>query len=447
MDVWKWIKHPFLAVILILVFEGYSSAITKHICGPEKEELRPEEIYPCTRYGENYLCPLDVTECKLEKGSWVCPSGDYPCIPGAGGKLFCSPHKCMSVEVPESSLLASYVEKEDGIPCTADPARGYVCPSGSEFPCVKNAENEYVCYPQDMGVEGEISNEGECIGEIRIFEGKASRCRKSGFLVSVDCCDKAEMVSNDTIGLLNEVSTTMGSIRSAVEMIRIGSAAYTYADMVLKYGPNSFCPVAGAFQGYADAAVSAASNAMLSYGTAEEVLQAGLSAALKQYLMGFLSPTNLAIMGITYLVTEMMDMFAGGCDEEDAITAMMVKSGRCVYLGEKCIKKLKIGPFKTGTCVQKAKFFCCFGSELGRIIHENGRPQITSIGGFGSPDSPNCRGFTPEEFSAIDFDNPVLARALEGYFGQRIGPAAGQGAGSAGKELEERVRKFYESVE
>jgi conjugal transfer mating pair stabilization protein TraN len=53
-----------------------------------------------------------------------------------------------------------------------------------------------------------------------------------------------------------------------------------------------------------------------------------------------------------------------------------------------------------------AKGYCCFDSMMARIIQEQGRPQLTAFGptgSWGTPDQPNCRGFTPEEFEAIDF--------------------------------------------
>ena len=43
---------------------------------------------------------------------------------------------------------------------------------------------------------------------------------------------------------------------------------------------------------------------------------------------------------------------------------------------------------------------------MARIIQEQGRPQLTTFGptgSWGTPDNPDCRGFTPEEFESIDF--------------------------------------------
>lgn len=69
--------------------------------------------------------------------------------------------------------------------------------------------------------------------------------------------------------------------------------------------------------------------------------------------------------------------------------------GQCREIGEYCSSKF------LGICIQKKKSYCCFGSPLARIIQEQGRPQLDIS--WGSPKTPNCRGFTPEEFQKLDF--------------------------------------------
>ena len=67
-------------------------------------------------------------------------------------------------------------------------------------------------------------------------------------------------------------------------------------------------------------------------------------------------------------------------------------------------------------CVQKAKSYCCFNTKMARIIHEQGRPQLVSFGadgGWGVPVSPNCRGFTPDEFQYLDFSRIDLSEYFE----------------------------------
>jgi conjugal transfer mating pair stabilization protein TraN len=72
------------------------------------------------------------------------------------------------------------------------------------------------------------------------------------------------------------------------------------------------------------------------------------------------------------------------------------RDANCHYVGDYCTLKL---PFVG--CVQKKKTFCCFSSPLARIIHEQGRPQLGID--WGGPKSPNCRGFTIDEFQKLDF--------------------------------------------
>jgi hypothetical protein len=95
----------------------------------------------------------------------------------------------------------------------------------------------------------------------------------------------------------------------------------------------------------------------------------------------------------------------GSCSPREKILAKLrttnkgkdytLADAQCHYVGDYCAEKW------LGTCVQKKKTFCCFGSVLARIVHEQGRPQIGLS--WGSAKSPNCRGFTPQELQSIDF--------------------------------------------
>jgi conjugal transfer mating pair stabilization protein TraN len=91
--------------------------------------------------------------------------------------------------------------------------------------------------------------------------------------------------------------------------------------------------------------------------------------------------------------------------EADTVTALNAK--RCHALGDYCVTSWKI----LG-CVQRARVYCCFNSMLGRIIQEQGRPQLQKFapdGGWGSPIAPNCVGFKPEEFQMLDFSKIDLS--------------------------------------
>jgi hypothetical protein len=83
------------------------------------------------------------------------------------------------------------------------------------------------------------------------------------------------------------------------------------------------------------------------------------------------------------------------------------QDANCKYIGEYCAKKV------LGTCIQKKRTFCCFSSPLARIIHEQGRPQFNI--GWGSAKSPNCRGFTMDEFQMLDFSSIDLSEWIANF--------------------------------
>ncbi len=88
-------------------------------------------------------------------------------------------------------------------------------------------------------------------------------------------------------------------------------------------------------------------------------------------------------------------------------TVQAILAGRAHYIGTYCKKDIEfIG------CVQEAEVYFVFNSKLGRIIHEQGRIQLQEFnpnGNWGTARSPNCEGFTPEEFQMLDFSQIDLS--------------------------------------
>jgi len=93
------------------------------------------------------------------------------------------------------------------------------------------------------------------------------------------------------------------------------------------------------------------------------------------------------------------------CRRDDIITSSRLQLGLCHYIGQVKSRKL------FGLFTKKTNYYCCFNSILSRIIHEQGRPQIGLS--WGSPYSPNCRGFTSEELSSIDFSRIDLREYMQ----------------------------------
>lgn len=267
--------------------------------------------------------------------------------------------------------------------CVADAEGAYNCPLGSQHPCLTpvgggtpmcspNActgsdgagiEDDPIVDDPGAPADGEVDAEGHCLGNIEIFAGRAVRCRPAGLKTTFsNCCkDKGKIVKDG-----------MGSSISSIGT-KIAVAKGVFTGMKAAYGAFK----AGATAGQA---ASSGANAII----------AGID------------PTSIAI---SLAINFMMDFLLSGCDQQDMEVGMLRGSGMCHEVGTYCSSKI------LGICVQKSRGHCCFNTKLGRIIQEQGRPQLKSFNGlgWGTPKNPYCRGFTPEEFQALDFSKMDLS--------------------------------------
>lgn len=83
------------------------------------------------------------------------------------------------------------------------------------------------------------------------------------------------------------------------------------------------------------------------------------------------------------------------CSAEEKQLATNRSNKLCHQIGTYCSKKI------LGQCVTKETTFCCFPTKMAKIFHEQGRAQLGI--GWGSAKHPECRGFTIQELSKIDF--------------------------------------------
>jgi conjugal transfer mating pair stabilization protein TraN len=97
------------------------------------------------------------------------------------------------------------------------------------------------------------------------------------------------------------------------------------------------------------------------------------------------------------------------CEADEVKLAKQQTKGQTHYIGEYCSKELDLG--LTTICIQHKKTYCAFNSKLARIIHEQGRPQLGME--WGTPKSPNCIGFTPEDFQKLDFSEIDMSEFFE----------------------------------
>lgn len=100
-----------------------------------------------------------------------------------------------------------------------------------------------------------------------------------------------------------------------------------------------------------------------------------------------------------------MSLNLAECRGEEKELADWRHKKRCILVGTYCAEKV------LGTCIRKITTFCCFGTKLSCLIQEQGRRQLGLR--FGTPECPDCRGFTPEELSRLDFSKMDLSPLFE----------------------------------
>jgi conjugal transfer mating pair stabilization protein TraN len=290
--------------------------------------------------------PGETASCTaMQGGGWQCPIEQAACSMGAAGQYSCP-------------LGAQY---SCGVPFTGG------VPSCSTHSCIDSSQNPVVSEPvvDDPGApnDGPVDADGHCLGTIEIFSGRALRCRPPGLEDSFqNCCtDKGKIVKDGMGSSLTSLSTKIGVAKSLFTGIK---AAYT----AFKAGSS-----------------------------ASEAASAGAHAII----VGF-DPTSIAI---DLAINFMIEVLLQGCDEQDMEAGMLRGSGMCHEVGSYCASSI------LGICIQKAKSQCCFNTKLGRIIQEQGRPQLKDFNavGWGPVKHPDCRGFTPEEFQALDFSKMDLS--------------------------------------
>jgi conjugal transfer mating pair stabilization protein TraN len=318
--------------------------------------------------------PTDPTGPTLPSGNWMCAvdlngNGDAAdegetasCVGTTSGTWAC-PIQQVACASPAPGVYACPLG--DQYACTAPISGGPpVCSPNS---CINETTNPIVDEPvvDDPGVpnDGTVDADGNCTANIEIFSGRALRCRPPGLKDTFqNCCkDKGEIVHDGMGSSIMSLSTKITVAKNVFTGMKAAYTAYT----------------AGA--------------------TASEAASAGAHA-----IVVGIDPTSIAI---SLAIDFMIEVLLQGCDSQDMETGMLRGSGMCHEIGEYCSSKI------LGICIQKAKGHCCFNTKLGRIIQEQGRPQLKSFNGigWGTPKSPMCRGFTPDEFQALDFSKIDLS--------------------------------------
>ena len=93
----------------------------------------------------------------------------------------------------------------------------------------------------------------------------------------------------------------------------------------------------------------------------------------------------------------LLDISLTSCNTDEKELAAQQKKKACHYVGTYCSNKSLFG------CLMKKMTYCCYGSVLARIVEEAGHSQLGKS--WGDAKTPQCSGFSVEEFQMIDLTN------------------------------------------
>jgi conjugal transfer mating pair stabilization protein TraN len=361
-------KFIFAGIVSALLVGGTASA--QLMCGVDLtgdgDNDDPGETASCSTVD---LCPIDAVACAAP-APYVCPTvGELAkhCTNVGGTCDYVDPVS------PGNTIQQACIVN------SAPPT----CPVGGR-PCVDTGAGNFMCSASsciDVGAAGGAANTarpreyvidngardaaGACLDQMRIFSGFAMDCKPPGAqTLFKDCCkNRGKIITDDGGGGIGAAGTITGFTAVFSGM----STAYS------------------AFAGGASASAAAGAGAA--------------------QIVSFFSPVTLAGAALVSLMVDLLNL---GCDAQDMETGVLRGSDMCHEVGDYCSVRLPlIG------CIQKSKAHCCFNSKLGRIIQEQGRPQLAAFTAltslWGTPGDPMCRGFTPEEFQALDFSSMDLS--------------------------------------
>ena len=89
----------------------------------------------------------------------------------------------------------------------------------------------------------------------------------------------------------------------------------------------------------------------------------------------------------------------GNCSDDAIALANARKANEAHLVGTQCVEWWSLAVGKV--CARKEDVYCVYKSELGRMIQEQGRPQLGL--NFGTAQLPDCDGLTLNQFASLNF--------------------------------------------
>ena len=372
-----------------------------------------QDLSACLSYTSNPNCVLAASVCTdsapatrmvdgfpITKRCWAW-SNSYACVSGTPksncGDFQNDPHcalasrSCVDAMDANAPVPGGCDIWESTYKCQTRPSTtSTVADCGSQSFCLDGSCFDAGYSPdQDIGKAAASLEAGREMGVYedptthRLFAGAAKDCRNT----FGNCCKStggASSLSNQAL-----MSTAMSAVKFGAESVVKWGSSY-----VFDYLKDSALSAMLGQMGLLDSMTSWASSAtsLNLYGLQFSFGANGVA------FVGF-DPYSFAIAAAFMIVSSLTS-----CTQDEQMLAMSRGQGLCSYVGSYC------GSKALGLCVKHLNAYCCFNSKLARIINEQGRPQLGLA--WGSPQHPDCSGFTIAQIQSLDFSKIDLSEFI-----------------------------------
>ena len=309
---------------------------------------------------------------------------------------------------------------------------------GTKVYCITNADGTETCYDASSPADTDfaravatmeaVRQAGAYMDGFKLFKGEEGECRYKKYGLSVKCCDTSEGAKSNHSVLNSLIMSGLGNVGEYA--LSVGSKFaydFIYPDGKMieqgmqcvnatAFSPTSFSPSVGAF-GLSIAAVEPA--AMIgSYSQVSTLFTTASGTQISLYFNPYAFGISIAMMVYQELIS---------CDEDELLLGVRRGAGLCEYVDSECSGKI------LKTC---KRYYCCYNSKLARIINEQGKAQI-------GKDKTDCSGFTPGEFSRLDFSAIDLTEFINDVMSSVEIPSAESLSTQASSVVNKKVQEFY----
>lgn len=258
---------------------------------------------------------------------------------------------------------------------------------------------------RQIAVYGQKDNNG--VGAL--FPGESLSCR-DGYFGLKNCCKSkgGGGVTNSSWAQSLGMSVAAGAFKQGAGYAVSKGSGFVY-DSLYSNAPQYLTP---GVETFFDSAISnswqSAGYGAFGIGTTADAAAGFFASSSSSVAIGntglYFNPYGLAAAVAIQLVMEALS-----CTQDEEDLAKARAENLCVEIGTYCSKHLRILGIVVA-CLEETTSFCCFNSLLAKAIQQGAHSQLGLS--WGSPQSPNCTGLSPQQLTSIDFNSPQMQEAF-----------------------------------